>query len=219
MTNTKHKFFEVKPHSGKKASHLILFLHGYGSNGENMITLANEFAKDLPDAHFISPNAPQSLDDHYYEGYQWFSLENYEPKVIFPQIIRANNFIDGFIDAQLKRLELKHQNLILVGFSQGSMMAMYNSLHAPKKVAGVVAYSGRLILPTVLSDKINSKPPICLIHGTEDPVVPFNYMIEAQNILRQLQIPFEAHTIDGLEHHIDFKGIGFARKFIEKISK
>lgn len=212
------KFFEFKPPSGNKPGQLVLFLHGYGSNGENMISLAHEFAKTLPNAHFISPNAPQGFDEPFYDGYQWFSLKSYDPQIIYPQIISANNFLDNFIAQHLERLELSYEKLIIVGFSQGSMMAMYNSLRSRKKIAGVISYSGKLILPTVLSDKINSKPSICLIHGTADQVVPYHNMVEAEKILKELQIPYEAHTIEDLEHHIDFRGIAFARKFIENIA-
>lgn len=217
MTNL--QFFEELPISGSKANQLVLLLHGYGSNGQNLITLAHEFARVLPDAHFISPNAPFKLDNNLYEGYQWFSLSNYDPQIIFPQIIKANDIIDQFIKQQLERLSLQYNNLIVIGFSQGSMMAMYNSLRAKEKVAGIVSYSGRLILPTTLNDKINSKPPICLIHGTKDIVVPFDNMTFAVKILEELQIPFEAYAIEGLEHQIDSKGIRLAKKFLEKILK
>ena len=215
---TKTKFFEVKP-KATKASHMVLFLHGYGANGENMIALAHEFAKDLPNAHFVSPNAPQALEVPYEDAYQWFPLTSYEPSVLFPQIIAANNFLDNFIKNQLEALGLEYKDLIIIGFSQGSMMAMYNALRCKNADAGVLAYSGRLILPTSLSEQINSKPPICLIHGTADQVVPFDNMLHAQKTLEELKIEHEAHQLLGLEHHIDFRGISFARQFIGKITK
>jgi phospholipase/carboxylesterase len=216
MKEKKLQFFETKPVSGNKPKNLVMFLHGYGSSGQDLIGLAPEFAKTLPDAQFISPNAPFSLENAYYPGYQWFSLSNYDPKIISPQIIKANDIVDEFVSEQLQRFSLNFDNLFYIGFSQGSMMAMYNSLRAKQKAAGVVAYSGKLILPTNLGESVNSKPPICLIHGTQDQVVPFDNMIEAKRVLNELGNPFEAHEIPGLQHSIDRKGIDLAKKFIAK---
>ncbi len=213
----KLEFFEKFPLSGEKPKKLIIFLHGYGSSGEDLIGLTREFERQIPSAHFISPNAPFSFNHAFGEGYQWFGLDDYNPKVIYPQILESNNILDEFIKTQLQRFELTQKDLILIGFSQGSMMAMYNSLRNPNQNAGIISYSGRLILPTLLSEKINSKPKICLIHGTEDQVLPFDNFIEAQKLLEREQIPFEPHILEGLGHNIDHRGIRIGREFLNKI--
>ena len=211
------QFFETENASGNKPDNLVIFLHGYGSNGQDLLSLSHEFAKILPDAHFISPNAPFDLEIPISFGYQWFSLLSTEPAIIYPKIIQANNILDKFIQSQLERFNLEYKDLIMVGFSQGSMMAMYNCLSTKQPAKGVVAYSGRLILPTDLGEKINSKPRICLIHGTLDSVVPFDNMLIAKSHLEKLHIPFESHAIEGLEHSINAKGIAIAKRFMNSL--
>lgn len=211
-------FHERAPLSGHKPDKLVIFLHGYGSNGHDLIGLAAEFAKVLPNAHFISPNAPFIFEGFIHDGYQWFSLATYDPKIIYPQIIEANNILDQFIKDQLQRFDLQRKDLILIGFSQGSMMSMYNSLRSQDKISGILAYSGKLILPTMLGETIKSKPQICLIHGTHDSVLPHDHMLEAHNVLEQLQIPIESHSIEGLDHGINSYGIKLGMNFLEKLS-
>ena len=211
------KFFEAAPISGNKPDKLVIFLHGYGSNGKDLIGLATEFAKVLPNAHFISPNAPFEFEGFIHDGYQWFSLSSYDPELIYPQIIEANNILDQFINLQLKRFNLEHKDLILTGFSQGSMMSMYNSLRSGDKFGGILAYSGKLILPTSLGEVIGSKPRMCLVHGTHDSVLPHDHMIEAKDLLEKIEVPHEVHSIEGLDHGINSSGIKIGMSFLEKI--
>lgn len=211
------EFFEKPTLSGEKPKKLIIFLHGYGSSGHDLIGLSSDFKMTAPDAHFISPNAPFEFPYPFSLGYQWFSLENYDPKVIYPQILEANDILDNFIAEHLNRFNLAYSDLILIGFSQGSMMAMYNSLRRLEKNSGILSYSGRLILPTMLGEKINSKPEICLIHGKQDEVLPFDNFLEAQKLLAKEQIPFEPHALDELGHFIDARGIRIGREFLKKI--
>ncbi|MDA0902377.1 MAG: dienelactone hydrolase family protein [Proteobacteria bacterium] len=216
MTN-KLQFFEAGPSFGKAPQQLVIFLHGYGSNGRDLLSLTNEFCEVLPNAHFISPNAPFDFEAPIDYGFQWFSLLSSDPKAIFPQIIQANDILDEFIKSQLKRFSLQYKDLILVGFSQGSMMAMYNSLRSKEEIGGLVAYSGKLILPSDLSEEVNSKPKMCLIHGTDDQVVPFEHLQRAGSLLKDLKVKHETHSIKGLGHTIDMKGIDIAKKFLSKL--
>lgn len=216
------EFFEKPTLSGQKPKKLIIFLHGYGSSGDDLIGLASDFRVSLPDAHFISPNAPFDFVNTFVPvmgGYKWFSLESYDPQIIYPQILEANEILDHFVDGQLKRFNLDYSDISLVGFSQGSMMAMYNSLRRKNKINSVISYSGRLILPTMLGEKINSKPQICLIHGKEDDVLPFDHFLEAEKILKQEQIPFDSHPLDHLGHSIDLRGIKIAKEFLKTTIK
>jgi phospholipase/carboxylesterase len=212
------QFFEKPPLSAKKPKKLIVFLHGYGSSGEDLIALARDFAHDVPDAHFVSPNAPFDLEGgSFFGGYQWFSLTDRDPKIIYPQILAANRILDVFLDSQLKRFNLTYSDLILVGFSQGAMMANYSALRNSTKISGVISYSGRLILPKWLGEEMTSKPKICLIHGKEDDVVPFDCFLEAKEILEKEQISFEHHALDGLGHGIDHHGLRIGKQFLSQL--
>jgi phospholipase/carboxylesterase len=211
------EFFELYTLSKEKPKKLMVFLHGYGASGEDLIDLAKEFKHILPDAHFVSPNAPFNLEHPFSCGFQWFSLGSYEPHIIYPQILEANRILDIFITEQLKRFNLSYQDLILVGFSQGAMMAMYNSLRNKNQNAGIIAYSGKLILPTMLGEPIGSKPKICLIHGREDDVLPFGNFLEAQKLLQEIQIPLESHALEGLGHGIDHHGIRIGKEFLKGV--
>lgn len=219
---TELKFFENNP-SGSKPKHLVIFLHGYGSNGENLIELAHEFQHVLPDAHFISPNACQPWEGGFPNSYQWFSLQNLRAggdiSLLGSEILHANDILHDFINAQLHRFQLTAQNLFLIGFSQGAMMSMYQGLVMPAKPAGIISYSGKLILPQSLGQQIISKPQICLIHGQQDSVVPFEHFIEAKKNLEKLDIPFEAHDFAHLDHTIDVRGVKAGMGFVRNILK
>ena len=213
------EFFELESLSKEKPKKLMVFLHGYGASGEDLIDLAKEFRSTIPEAHFVSPNAPFAMSNSLFNSYQWFSLENYNPSILYPQILEANRILDLFIKSQLNRFSLHYQDLILVGFSQGAMMAMYNSLRNNNQNAGIISYSGRLILPTMLGENIGSKPEICLIHGTADEVLPFDDFLEAKKLLQAIQNPLESHSLEGLGHGIDQRGIKIGKQFLQKITQ
>lgn len=205
----------------KNPKYLVIFLHGYGANGENLIGLAPEFKRILPDAHFISPNAIQDFEGGFPNAFQWFSLyggiERKSLDSISGDIKNSNKILADFISDQLTRFNLAADKLFLVGFSQGAMMAIYQGLIAKEKPAGVIAYSGRVILPEMLGAQTISKPDICLIHGEADSVVPFTNFLEGKEILHENKIPFEAFSFAHLDHSIDFNGVKTAQKFIKKL--
>ena len=205
----------------KTPKFLVILLHGYGANGENLIELANEFQPIIQDAYFIAPNAIEPWEGGFPNSYQWFSLyagvERKALDVLAPKIKNANQILLKFIENQLQRFNLSYENLILIGFSQGSMMAIYQGLIMPKKIAGIISFSGKVVEPLSVGDKIISKPNICLIHGTHDAVLPFANFDEAQKILKQHQVPFEAHAIANLDHTIDIRAVRIAQNFIKKI--
>ncbi len=205
----------------KTPKFLVILLHGYGANGENLIELANEFQPIIQDAYFIAPNAIEPWEGGFPNSYQWFSLyagvERKALDVLAPKIKNANQILLKFIENQLQRFNLSYENLILVGFSQGSMMAIYQGLIMPKKIAGIISFSGKVVEPLSVGDEIISKPNICLIHGTHDAVLPFANFDEAQKILKQHQVPFEAHAIANLDHAIDIRAVRIAQNFIKKI--
>jgi phospholipase/carboxylesterase len=205
----------------KSPKFLVIFLHGYGANGENFIELANEFQPIIPDAYFIAPNAIEPWEGGFPNSYQWFSLyagvERKALDVLAPKIKIANQILLKFIEEQLQRFNLSYENLILVGFSQGSMMSIYQGLIMSKKIAGIISFSGKVLEPQSVGDEIISKPNICLIHGTHDSVLPFTNFHEAQQILKKYEVPFEAHAINNLDHTIDIRAVRIAQNFIKKI--
>lgn len=218
---TQLKFVEHA--AAQNPKYLVIFLHGYGANGENLLSLHHEFSHVLPDAHFISPNAPQAWEGGFPDAYQWFSLNSgFGSRAIaemIPDIKNSNKILNDFINTQLERFSLTRENLFLVGFSQGAMMSMYQGFLSSEKFAGVISFSGKLVLPEFLGDKTNSKPEICLIHGEADSVVPFTNFLEAQKVLEQQQVSFESHSMPHLDHSIDIHGVKAAQNFIKKLIK
>jgi len=213
------KFYEYS--EVKNPKHLVIFLHGYGSNGENLLSLSQEFKRVLPEAHFISPNAIDPWEDGFPDAYQWFSLYGGTQRKALVDIAHniksANETLQNFINAQLERFNLKAENLFLVGFSQGAMMALYQGFLAPKKFAGIVSFSGRLILPESVGEKSLSTPEICLIHGELDSVLPFECFIEAKKVLEEKNISFISEAIANLDHSIDIHAIRTAQAFVKKL--
>ncbi len=221
LTMSELKFYEYS--DSKNPKYLVIFLHGYGANGENLIHLSYEFKHVLPEAHFIAPNAIEPWEGGFPHAYQWFSLGNgIERKGLVEMaatIKNANKILENFIDAQLTRFNLPAEKLFLVGFSQGAMMSIYQGLIKPKKPAGIISFSGKIILPEMLGEKIISKPEICLIHGEADSVLPFAHFIEAKKLLTAEKISHEAHSFPNLDHSIDIHGVRVAQNFIKKITE
>lgn len=204
---------EVAPRSGK-VRQLVIFLHGLGSNGDDLISLAGEMDDALPDTQFLSPNAPFPFDMADF-GYQWFSLTDRDPERILREIQLAVPKLNGFIDAQATRFALPADRIALVGFSQGCMMALYTALRRPTPLAGVVGISGMLHGAATMAAEITARPPICLIHGEWDEVVPFPAMAQAESALRAAHVPVEAHARPRLGHGIDLEGVAITTRFLQ----
>jgi phospholipase/carboxylesterase len=208
-------YIEVKPLNKQKPKKLVLFLHGYGTNKNDLIHLASDFAELLPDAQFISVDAPESYEGGYENSYQWFSLEEFEHSIIQKRIEIAHKILNKFIDDTLERLDLKDKDLLLIGFSQGAMMSLYTGLQRANKLMGIVSFSGALAFDELsLREKVESKPKILLIHGTADERMPYLYFEEAKRLLAGAGIIFEAHSIQEMEHNIDEKALLKAKNFI-----
>jgi phospholipase/carboxylesterase len=189
-----------------KPSKLVVFLHGYGSNGDDLIGLAPYWAQLLPEAAFISPNAPFPCEMTPF-GYQWFSLENRDPQVKLTGVRAAAPLLDAFLDKQLARFGLAEKDLALVGFSQGTMMALHVAPRRKMAIAGVVGYSGALVGAQILGDEISARPPVLLVHGMADQVVPFDAMAQAANGLKAQGVDVITEARPGLPHSIDEVGL------------
>ncbi len=205
---------EQGPRSGGTAKKLVVFLHGYGSNGDDLISLAPYWAPLLPDAAFLSPNAPFPCEMAP-SGFQWFGLENRDPQIKLAGVKAAAGILDAYLDQQLVRFGLTDRDLALVGFSQGTMMALHVAPRRAQAVAGIVGYSGALVGGQELAGAIRSRPPVLLIHGTADPVVPFEAMAQAANALKGAQIEVVTETRPGLPHSIDEVGLQRGGAFLQ----
>lgn len=204
----------IAPASGKAARQLVIFLHGLGADGNDLLSLAYEFQDVLPDAQFISPNAPFPCDMAPF-GYQWFSLQDRRPDPILDGVRHAAPILNRFIDDQLAALGLNDRDLFLIGFSQGTMMALYTSLRRAAACRGVIGYSGALVGGERLPEEMTARPPVCLIHGDADMVVPFQASVMAHGVLESLSVPVEFHRRPRLGHGIDPEGVDIAKRFIE----
>ena len=196
----------VDPAAGARAQELVILLHGLGADGNDLISLAPIFAQILPGAAFVAPNAPFPCDMAPF-GHQWFSFGDRDPGAILAGVRASAPQVDAFIDAELARAGLSDERLALVGFSQGTIMALHVALRRAAPCAGVIGYSGALAGPEVLAEEIKSRPPVLLVHGDADEIVPFPSMAAAEQALRANGILVHGEARPGLGHSIDETGL------------
>jgi phospholipase/carboxylesterase len=204
------------PASGGKPKRLVILLHGLGADGNDLIGLAPYWAPLLPDAEFLSPNAPFPCDMAPY-GYQWLSSRDPSREARLAGARAAATILDAFIDDELAKRELTEADLALVGFSQGTMMSLFVGPRRERALAGIVGFSGRLIAPELFAGELRSRPPVLLAHGTDDPLVPFDSMAEAETALTATGITVETLTCVGMGHSIDEDGLRRAGQFLHRV--
>jgi phospholipase/carboxylesterase len=202
----------LQPLSGGPPKQIVLLLHGYGSSGADLISLASHWRRALPDALFLAPNAPQ----HCGPGYQWWPLIAFTPQALAAGAALAAPAINAFIDRKLSQYGLTESSLALVGFSQGTMMALHVGLRRQTMVAGIVGYSGMLIDDAGLSGECLTKPPVMLIHGSADPVVPVAALHAAKAALEKLGIDVSEHVSAGSGHTVNPVGLRLGGEFVVK---
>lgn len=200
---------ERTPRSGN-AKQLVVILHGWGADGANLIDLADLWANQMPDAHFCAPNAHEICEVNPY-GFQWFSLMDRSPLQMMRGVDAAAIEVNAFLDAKLK--EAGAAQLMLVGFSQGTMAALHVGLRR-EDVSCVLGYSGSLLADESSIRLITHKPDVCLIHGEQDDVVPFASMANAKALLEVQGIEVKTHARPGLGHSIDMEGLAIGGKFL-----
>jgi phospholipase/carboxylesterase len=203
------------PQSGAKPGRLVILLHGLGADGNDLIGLAPYWAGQLSDAEFLSPNAPFRCDMG--PGYQWMSIRDPNPEARLSGARASAAILDAFIDDELKKRDLTEAELALVGFSQGTMMSLFVGPRRERQLAGIVGYSGRLIAPALLAGEIRSRPPILLVHGTDDPTVPFDSMAVAESALTAAGISVETLACPGVGHGIDEDGLRRGGQFLHQV--
>jgi phospholipase/carboxylesterase len=204
------------PQSGGKPSRLVILLHGLGADGNDLIGLAPYWAPILPDTEFLSPNAPFPCDMAPY-GYQWLSVRDPSPEARLSGARAAAAVLGAFIDDELAKRGLTEAQLALVGFSQGTMMSLFLGPRRERQLAGIVGFSGRLIAPALLKSEIRSHPPVLLVHGTDDAMVPYDSMAEAEIALTDAGVPVETLSCPGVGHGIDDQGLRRGGQFLQRM--
>ena len=201
------------PVSGGAPKRMVILLHGYGANGDDLIGLAQPFAQVLPDTVFLAPNAPYRCEMSPM-GYQWFDVWNQNAADRLRQLRETAEIADAFIDAALAEHGLTDRDLALCGFSQGTMLSLHVGLRRPKPCAGILGYSGRLEAPETLTGEIVSRPPVMLIHGEQDELLAVALMDAAAERLRECGVKVETHRRPGLGHGIDPDGVRLGAGFL-----
>jgi len=205
----------VPPAFGAPRS-MVILLHGYGSNGDDLISLAPYWRNVLPNAVFIAPNAPEPCPGAP-GGYQWWALTSTDRGARAAGAARAAPVLEAFIDAELSRYGLTEAELALVGFSQGTMMALHVGPRRPRPLAGIVGYSGMLADEDSLADPAATRPPVLLIHGDADPMIPLAAFEQARAALVRNGFEVESHVSRGLGHSIDPTGLQLGGRFLARV--
>ena len=210
--------FGRKPAASGQAKSLVVFLHGYGANGADLLGLADAMARHLPDTAFVAPDAPERLPQMA-SAYQWFPIPRFDgsSEAMAEAGLQASAADQGdFLDQRLAYEKLGPEALALVGFSQGAMMSLHVAPRRSVAMAAVVAISGRLIHPERLAAEARVKPPVMLIHGDQDDVVDFSEMTVAGNALVAAGFDTYGHVMQGTGHGIAQDGLSVAMGFLKQ---
>jgi phospholipase/carboxylesterase len=202
--------------SGGAPSSLVILLHGVGADGNDLIGLAPHLARVLPNTAFVSPNAPYPCDMAPM-GYQWFSIQTQDTALRLAAIRQTSEILNAFIDAQLAAHGLSDDRLALVGFSQGTMMSLFIAPRRDNPCAGIMAYSGRLEGGAELAHEIKSRPPVMMVHGDQDELLPVTSMTDAAARLVDNGLQVETHVRPGLGHGIDEVGLQIGMSFLAQV--
>ena len=217
------------PASGKAATAAVVLVHGYGASGDDLIGLAPFFSQALPNAIFYSPNAPDPWEGGVGGGRQWYSLAGFDPQAIQTdplrmgetframneRVVKAAVRLDLFIDQIIAAHDLAPERIAFLGFSQGTIMSLHVGLRRSQQIGAILGFSGALSAADKLAGEIKSKPPVALVHGAADPVIPARATIETEKVLKENGVPCQSMIIPGLQHGIDNAGAQFGATFLK----
>ncbi len=212
VLNTQRK----EPISGELRS-IVIFLHGYGANGQDLLGLADPLSEHLPDTLFLAPDAPESCAGAPM-GYQWFPIpwiDGSSEEESMRGMQAAVEDLNAFLDGVMVDEDVLPEQVVLFGFSQGTMMSLHVAPRREDEMAGIVAFSGRLLEPDLLKDEVVCRPPILLVHGDADDVVPVQSLPQAAEALQEAGFKdVFAHIMKGTGHGIAPDGLSVALAFM-----
>jgi phospholipase/carboxylesterase len=203
----------LPPASARPARQLVVLLHGYGADGDDLIPLGEAWRAALPDAAFVAPNGPEPCAE-FPIGRQWFPLSLRDAAEIRAGLAAASPVLTAFLDDRLRALGLGDSDLVLAGFSQGAMLALEVGLKRAGPIAGIIGFSGLLASPPAPGE--GPFPPVLLGHGIEDPLIPAAATGAARSALAAAGVTVEAHLRPGLGHGIDSEEIGLGAAFLAR---
>ena len=205
----------IKPEEDIKIKNVIILLHGYGGDGNDISVLSLNWKRHLPNTIFICPNGPEKCPINP-SGFQWFDLTRDDPDYILEQSKKAEKKLNEFIDEIKNKFNLENKNICISGFSQGCMMSINLGLTSEKQYSCIVGFSGKIINHEDLKSRKKVSTSTLLIHGDADQVVSPNCMLEAKDFFIRNNIPIEAHLIKNCDHHIPAEASSIALNYILK---
>ena len=214
---TRELKFGRRPARSGRTGAMVIFLHGYGADGNDLLGLADPLAPHMQNTVFLAPDAPEPCRNAPF-GRQWFPipwLDGSSEAEAQAGLAQSAGDLDGFIDARLAEEGMQASQLAVVGFSQGTMMALHVLPRRATPVAGLVAFSGRLLAADRLAAEALSKPPVLLVHGDQDPMVPFADMGAAGRALTAAGFETYGHVMKGTGHGIAPDGLSVALAFLK----
>lgn len=200
-----------------QADAVVVFLHGYGADGADLLGLADPLAPHLPGTAFYAPDAPERSVNNPM-GFQWFPipwLDGSTEAQAKEAMGRSIGAVNAFLDKVLTDEGLTPDRVVLIGFSQGTMMALHVAPRRDQAVAGIVGFSGRLLAPELI-DEVKVRPPVLLAHGDQDPMVPFADMGLAAGALEQAGFDVQTHVMKNTPHGISPDGLSVALQFLKR---
>ena len=194
---------------------LVIFCHGYGANGQDLIGLGLNWQQDMPTVSFFSPDAPQKTPGMP-GSFQWWDIGGFSQEEQERGVTQAAPILDLFIDQQLEAAGLTEADLALVGFSQGTMLSLFVGLQRPHALAAIVGYSGAVAAPELLAQNIATRPPVLLVHGDIDHMIPPTALTASERFLRENDINVQTHLSQGMGHGIAPDGVNLGRDFLQQ---
>lgn len=209
----------LPPASGAAPKQAVVLLHGYGSDGSDLIGLAPRWQGVLPDAVFISPNGPDACRQ-FGAGFQWFDISFDGDRLAKRQegVAAARPVLVEFLQDLWSQSGIAPEDTILAGFSQGAMMALHVGLSMDRPLMGIIAFSGAFLPPANFGEASLAKSPVCLVHGDSDEVVDPEHSADADVALRLAGYDVSYHVSEGVGHGIAPDGLDFATQFIARVA-
>ena len=206
----------IKPDYDKEIKNIVVLLHGYGGDGNDIAQVTLNWKRFLPNTLFLCPNAPEVCSINT-SGFQWFDLSQDKEEFIINESRKNELILKKFIEEVKEKFVLPNSKICLSGFSQGCMMSINVGLSSDEKYSGILGFSGKIISKKELSKRIANKPEILLIHGENDDIVPCVKSLEAKDFLERNKVPVKLEIIKNCGHHIPIEASSIGLKFIKKI--